>query len=127
MTFQTNILIIALVIFIISMGTIGVMLNASQSSVKYPPELSLCPDYWEAKPQKEVMGETNYDPRLICMPNPDLGKKGNIGTFVGKEYDFSSKKYNGPSANFEKCKWANSYDIFWGGITDMGNCNKLRA
>jgi hypothetical protein len=129
MTFQTKITIIALIIFIISMGTIGVMLNAAGRNIKYPPEISLCPDYWEVKAQTNDSGEILHDPKHICITNQDLGDKadqGNVGTFLDKQMDFSPSIYQGPSGHAEKCLWANSQNIFWSGITDMGACQKLR-
>ena len=116
---------IAIIIFIISMGVIGVSMSGVSKNVKYPPEVSLCPDYWHLKPQN---GEAI--PEIICVPQ-DLGNKSNMGTigskngkFTDSEKDFTS--FEGAGGKKRKCTWANGHGIFWGGITDMGICSDLK-
>ena len=103
MSFQKKIAIIALIIFLISMITIGAMMSSASRNVKYPPEIPTCPDYWGAKEQSESLaGEIMHQPKSICVPNPDLGDKSNMGTFIDKEMDFSPSQYQGPSGTAEK-------------------------
>ena len=103
------------------------MMSSASRNVKFPPEIPTCPDYWEAKEQSESLaGEIMHQPQSICVPNPDLGDKSNMGTFIDKEMDFSPSQYQGPSGIAEKCLWANSHNVFWSGVTDMGSCQKLR-
>ena len=120
MTFQKTVLYVAIAVLIISLSVIGFMLWKAKGNVTYPPEISLCPDYWEVK--RDGAGSKKW----LCSPNKNLGNKGNIGSFVGKEYDFSADEYQGPSGDVNKCKWAKQYDIYWGGITNKGTCSKLK-
>jgi hypothetical protein len=104
MTFQKNVLMIAVAILIISVSIIGFMLWKAKGNVTYPPEVSLCPDFWEVKRDED----------------------GNVGSFVGKEFDFSAGAYKGPSGKAGKCKWAKKYGVYWDGISDQGVCSKLK-
>ena len=72
-----------------------------------------------------------------CKPNTTLTKeKGNWGswpctksgdTWTCPSMNFDQRPYNSTStktAIAAKCNWANKYDVFWSGITDIGSaCN----
>lgn len=122
MTFQKNVLMIAVAILIISVSIIGFMLWKAKGNVTYPPEVSLCPDFWEVKRDEDGKKQTKW----ICQPQANLGDKGNLGSFVGKEFDFSGGTYKGPGGKASKCKWAKKYGIYWDGISDQGVCSKLK-
>lgn len=115
---------ISLLVLIVSLSAVGIMLHKSKGSSKYPPEIPSCPDFWEVKGLPDNIGMSNPNPELICMPN--LGDKVNVGSFAGKEFDFGTPEFRGPSGNMKKCQWANSYGIFWDGITTGEPCLKLK-
>jgi len=119
MTFQKTVISVAIIILMLSLGLISYMLWNAQGSTKYPPEISMCPDFWEATQQQKASGIDNPNPKMICRPNPNLGDDANKGTFSGKEFDFSSPKFQGPSGLSAKCKWASTYDVFWDGVSTL--------
>ena len=128
MTFQKKVLFIAIIVLILALSVIGYMLHKARGTTAYPPEIGLCPDFWEVQPQaQERPGMGNKTPKMICKPLSSLGDKGNVGTFVGKEFDFSTPKFTGPSGRSAKCKWASDYNIYSDGITDRGPCIKLKG
>ena len=47
MSFQRNVLTVAIVLFILLLLLIAVMMNNAKNNQAYPPELSACPDYWQ--------------------------------------------------------------------------------
>ena len=112
MTFQKKVLVISVIILIGTLALIGYMLHKAQGSTTYPPEISMCPDFWE------VTQDGKSGP-IKCRPNPDLGADGNVGDFQGSDFDFNKPQYRGPKGREEKKKWATDLKIYWDGITDM--------
>ena len=47
MSFQRNVLTVAIVLFVLLLLLIAVMMNNAKNNQAYPPELSACPDYWK--------------------------------------------------------------------------------
>ena len=99
MTFQKTVLYIAVILLILSLSIIGFMLYKSKNSVKYPPELSVCPDFWEIKPvpgQRPMPGVT---PQMICQKqylDGNQDKAINSGTFQAPFMDFNAGQFKGP-------------------------------
>ena len=129
MTFQKTVLYIAVILLILSLSIIGFMLYKSKNSVKYPPELSVCPDFWEIKPvpgQRPMPGVT---PQMICQKQYLDGNQDtaiNSGTFQAPFMDFNAGQFKGPQGLRAKCKWALGKEIYWSGITDSpsgAKCN----
>ena len=118
MTFQKKVLIIAVIILILTLSIIGYMLWKAKGTTLYPPEIAMCPDFWEVVEKKEE-GSMAQTGKLLCRPNPDLGDKGNIGDYTGGEFDFSKPEYQGVKGNQKKKTWAEGLGIYWDGITDM--------
>ena len=120
MTFQKKVLVISVIILIGTLALIGYMLHKAQSSTTYPPEISMCPDFWEVVEKGKdspdaCLGQTG---QLLCRPNPDLGDKGNVGEYTGGDFDFNKPEYQGPKGRAAKKKWAEGLGIYWDGITD---------
>lgn len=67
LTIQKMVLLLAVIAFIISIGTVAILLWKSKSSQKWPPEISKCPDRME-------FDGTN------CVDNYKLG----VGNFLPK-------------------------------------------
>ena len=53
MTFQKKVLVISIIILIGTLALIGYMLHKAQSTTLYPPEISMCPDFWEVVEKKK--------------------------------------------------------------------------
>ena len=70
MTFQKTVLIIAVIILILTLSMIGYMLWKAKGSTRYPPEISMCPDFWEVVEKKnDQPGMGIQRGRLLCKPN----------------------------------------------------------
>ena len=121
MTFQKKVLVIAVIILILTLTIIGYMLWKAKGTTMYPPEIAMCPDFWEVVEKKDDapgVGPAQTG-KMLCRPNPDLGDKGNIGDYTGGDFDFSKPEYQGPKGNQKKKAWAEGLGIYWDGITDM--------
>jgi len=106
-SFQTVVLIIAVVILIIALAFIGISLKNSQKNIAWPPYIPDCPDYWT------IDGSTNP----ICVNIKDLGT---CAAPVGQKHltmDFNTAPYNGSNASCAKYKWATGCNVSWDGIT----------
>jgi hypothetical protein len=98
MNFQKVVLIIAIILLIISLVTIGMMLKSALLNRPWPPSISQCPDYWN-------ISENG------CVPN-----KINVGIPVIKTpIDFSTANYK---TNCLKQTWATNNKVTWDGLTD---------
>ena len=112
MSFQTIVLTVAFVFLILSLIIIGLLIRASTSSAKFPPETSQCPDYWKAAYDSQTG-------KLICKNTLDLG----TGC---PSMNISESQYIGDSdaAITAKCKYAkNTCGVTWDGITNVINNN----
>lgn len=98
LTFQKIVSYIAAIILAGTLSIIGLMIYNSKTSVKYPPEVSECPDYWESTGPNKCRNTLN------------------VGKCDVDEIDFNEAKYSGPTGTVEKCKWANSCGLVWDGL-----------
>jgi hypothetical protein len=67
LSIQKMVLILAIIAFIISVGTVAILLWKSKSSQKWPPEIAKCPDRMELSPEGECvdnygLGVTSFKP-----------------------------------------------------------------
>ena len=106
MTFQKNVFMIAVVLFILIMSVVGVLMTKSKAGMQFPPEISNCPDYWKLK---DVNGE------ILCKNVKGLGTDGqNCNTVNFTTGPYKSRK--------QKCLWAKDCTVEWDGITNQGLC-----
>uniref|UniRef100_A0A6C0KFH4 CPW-WPC domain-containing protein n=1 Tax=viral metagenome TaxID=1070528 RepID=A0A6C0KFH4_9ZZZZ len=101
MNFQKIILIIATIILVFSLLTIGLLIRSSKTDLVFPPMIGQCPDYW-----KEISNN-------VCKNVLNLGKM-----TCDHVKDFSGSEYQGKQGTIEKCNWAKSCDLVWDGVTD---------
>ena len=105
MGFKRSVLIIALIVFIVMLLIMAVVIKNSYENVVYPPEISLCPDYWEVNDDGKTCKATNN----------------NRGTYaVGDVSDDFSDMSN--SARIDKCIWASDNGVNWDGVTNRNLC-----
>ena len=102
--FQKTVLIIATVVFLVMMIFIAIMLKKSLDNTKFPPEISSCPDYFDAVKKNNKISCQNIH---------------GLGTLSEGEVDFTDAKYKGNKGNYEKCLWAKSKNLTWDGITNQ--------
>lgn len=105
MGFKRSVLITALIVFIVMLLIMAVVIKNSYENVVYPPEISLCPDYWEVN-----------DDGKTCKATDN-----NRGTYaVGDVSDDFSDMSN--SARIDKCIWASDNGVNWDGVTNRNLC-----
>ena len=116
--FQKIVLSIAIVIFIILIIFIAMVLRNSKYSVKFPPTVSQCPDYWIDKPDQS--GSPSLD--NVSQTCTNVKNLGNMSCY--KQKDFTDSFWQGSTGMCNKYKWAKSCDLTWDGITNNPNaCN----
>ena len=102
MSFQKTIIKIALFGLIIFAIFLSIILYNAKSSLKFPPEIALCPDHWENIGGNKCQNVNNLG---------DFSKNGIIS--------FDDEKYKGQTGLCKKREWAKRNNVFWGGITDI--------
>lgn len=106
MSFQKLVVIIASIILIFILIFVGYMIYNANKTMKWPPEVAECPDYWKIG--------LNSGGNKVCIPNGDLNK----GSFNGTDMNFNVPTYLGKIGTKEKYKWARDNGITWDGITN---------
>lgn len=110
MTFQSIVVKVAIVIFIILMVVMALMMIKGRENKKWPPETPTCPDYWKYnKENNKCEDKFNFSSNNIEKWPESTWKN-----------DDNYKEYNTPN---NKCCWAKyRAKVEWDGIT---NNNKL--
>ena len=120
MGFNKTVLIIAFALLVIALVVIGLMINSAIGNAQFPPEVSVCPDWWTT----ETSGNN-----VICNNTQSLGIKGtpvcqNLPNDVsGEESSMTNSKYRGlgTSAMQSKCNLAKKCGVTWDGVTNTSN------
>ena len=118
MNFKYTVLIVALIILVLMLISIGVMLKYNRSEQVWPPNTSKCPDYWD------VSGN-------LCLNRYKLGKYSNDNVeldgetgYKCSEMDSEDNVFTGLSAKCNKYKYAKECGVTWDGITTSNDvCN----
>ena len=116
--FQSIILKVAIVIFIICMIFIGTVLYQNKYTALYPPIASTCPDYWLNKPLDDTDNTSpgsKLDPtgKQLCYNVKNLGN-----TSCEKTMDFTTDYWQGSQGDCRKVQWAKKCDLTWDGVTN---------
>ena len=112
MTFQKTVLMVAVVIFILVMTVVGVLMTKSKQASIYPPEVGICPDYWEL--------DADENGNKVCRNIKELGNTSiNLSPGNCKEANFEDAAY---ATRKSKCLAAKKCGVEWDGITNMGLC-----
>ena len=117
MTFQSTVLIIAIIILVILLVLVAHLLtNQKLKGGKWPPHVSNCPDFWRENVSND------FDDSL---ENDDYPKGENIcinvhkiGNPVVDVIDFNNTTYTGDKGVCEKQAWAKNHQLTWDGITN---------
>lgn len=102
-SFQTIVLIIAIVLLTIILIVIGVALYNSKNS-NWPPLTPNCPDYWDI----DVSGNCTNTKNLGTCP----AASGNDHLVM----NFSAAPYTGSQGLCAKYTWANNCNVAWDGV-----------
>jgi len=111
MSFQRIVLTIAAILLIVVLAVFAVLLY-NKAAVKFPPEISNCPDYFVMKKKTEDGGVGE----MVCYNDKTLGDSS-----CGRWYD-TSKVPQTKAGKKEKCLKAKRCRWTWEGITDQGYC-----
>lgn len=103
-TFQKSVLIIALVVLIALLISVGILLNKHSKNTSWPPIQNTCPDYW-----------TEGDDGVCTADGLNKGIDSN-GTVVISTDGVSDIRC-------EKRKWAIDNGIMWSGVSNYNSCN----
>ena len=114
MNFYKLISLIALVILIVSLASIGAALQYTSSKVGFPPHISDCPDYYV---KNSDTGNCDVPANLISGASVDPDCLTN---------NFSDASYNVPgtgrhSGICKKKKWAQRCGVNWDGVTNVSS------
>tara|TARA_B100000925_G_scaffold87523_1_gene63027 strand:- start:37973 stop:38278 length:306 start_codon:yes stop_codon:yes gene_type:complete len=101
MSFQKTVLIIAAIVLSVMLFFIGLAMQGLKKAQQYPPEVSVCPDYW------------SKDSNGACVANPLL--KLNTGS---DDPTPNCQKYD-ETKGIDKKIWADSCGVKWDGITNI--------
>lgn len=142
-SFYIIVLSIAVILLIIILTYIGIaMTNKKGKTAVFPPQQSVCPDYWESDmtdmsscriPSKDGRnaGTTTKDAngRTITSIYDSNGtlllNSSNTNGFVAPSLiNFNSSKWDsaGSSALCAKRDWANTFGIVWDGVSNYNGC-----
>ena len=134
--FFKNALIVATVVLIVALSTVGVIIANDSSNIDFPPRVDSCPDYWvHASYLKDPNNVTNISSDEIDVKslNEECINIKNLGSCNPQDQimDFNAAPYNnegssGPSSGMcAKYKWAKQCNITWDGITNRDDlCNE---
>lgn len=111
-SFQSIVVIIAIILLIGCLIFIGIALSKTKNSSQWPPIVGECPDYWI-----DISGNGSN-----CVNVRNLGtcKTGGNGTSPGGKHiamNFTVAPYVGSVGTCSKYTWANTCNITWDGIT----------
>lgn len=118
MNFQSIVMIVATVILILALATIGVALSNLNSDIKYPPVIADCPDYWSVS--KIPTSGSSQSSEYTCNNDKQLGN--NTGSCTS--FDSSKSIYKGTGGLCAKKQWADRCDITWDGVTNNPDAKK---
>jgi hypothetical protein len=105
MNFQKTTIIVAGVILVISLLTVAYLIRISKTSVKFPPTIGSCPDYWRE----------NEDGDCVNV-------KG-IGSNAPDVMSFEGAEFLGANGIQAKCDWSRKYGLTWDGVTNNPLCS----
>jgi hypothetical protein len=116
MNFQKIIFILMFVVLFIVLIFIGVQLKAIKKT-SWPPNTSLCPDYWLVQSDNAQSGTTATG--AVCKSLVT-----NTGTYGNnKTMDFTTSEYTSPTTGAcSKYNWTQQYGVLWDTISS-GNEN----
>lgn len=110
---------IAICILILILAYVGIRMTY-YNNVPFPPQYSSCPDYWTV---------TNQG--YCVVPQPTHRNYGGLDTIKNWNASIPAGSFNHPEVgaiDFSKSricdlkKWANTYSIYWDGVSNFNRC-----
>lgn len=105
MSFETIVVIIAIITLIALLTWIGYAMYRHEHDAHFPPVSSVCPDYWQSK---------IVDGKQQCINVKNLGTCNN-------PLDLTRTDFLGSRGICAKETWARHCGVSWNGITNAGS------
>ena len=126
-------ILVAIIVLIIALATVGVAISNDSTKVDFPPRIDSCPDYWvHASYLKDSSINVGNSDINVNELNDECVNVKRMGTCNPDEVimDFNVAPYSnegdsGPDSGMcAKYNWAKQCNITWDGITNKDNiCN----
>jgi hypothetical protein len=125
MSFYIIVLIIAIIILILALTSVGLLIRRLNSSKTFPPSASDCPDYWVVN---ESTGSCTIPTGDLAVNVPATGysTQDTYGLNPGASainFTDAGWKTQGISELCAKKKWANKYSVLWSGVSNYNSCD----
>lgn len=111
-SFQTIVLIIAVIILILCLTGVGVAIYFNRYSTVFPPISSTCPDGYTAS-------SSSSSSDTFCTINSDQETSSNSRDC--KRININQANYNGTAGLCQKYIWATQCGVNWQGVTEESN------
>ena len=102
-TFQKSVLIIALVVLIALLISVGILLNKHSKNTSWPPIQNTCPDYW-----------TEGDNGVCTAAGLNEG--------INSNEEAVTSTADAGDTRCDKRKWAIDNGIMWSGVSNYNGC-----
>jgi len=124
MSFYTIVVIIAIIILIIALTTVGLLLGRLNTSKTFPPSASDCPDYWVINSDGSCTVPSGIN-KPAELPSDAYNSGTNTPGLSGNSIKFTDAgwKNQGISELCAKKKWANKYNVLWSGVSNYNSCD----
>ena len=124
MSFYTIVLIIAIIILIIALTSVGLLIGRLNKSKTFPPSASDCPDYWVVSTDETTYGSCIV-PSDVNVPLTGYADSTNTPGLSDSKIKFTDAgwKNQGISELCAKKKWANKYNVLWSGVSNYNSCD----
>ena len=122
MSFYIIVLIIAIIILILALTSVGLLIRRLNSSKTFPPSASDCPDYWVV----DANGSCTIPTGDLAVNAPASGYSttDTYGLNSGAiKFTDAGWKNEGISELCAKKKWANKYSVLWSGVSNYNSCD----
>jgi len=121
MSFYLTVLMIAIIILILALTSVGLLISRLNASKKFPPSAANCPDYWVINTDGScaIPVSTNAPiPGYTTANTPGISSSRDNINFTDARW-----KDQGLSEICAKKKWANTYNVIWNGVSNNNTCN----
>lgn len=124
MSFYTIVLIIAIIILIIALTSVGLLIGRLNKSKTFPPSASDCPDYWVVATDGSCTVPSGVNVPLSGYADSTNNIPNTPGLSDGKiKFTDARWKTQGISELCAKKKWANKYNVLWSGVSNYNSCD----
>ena len=121
MSFYTIVLIIAIIILIIALTSVGLLIGRLNKSKTFPPSASDCPDYWVVNSDGSCAIPVSTNVPMTGYTATDTFGLNNNNNQI--KFTDAGWKNQGISELCAKKKWANKYNVLWSGVSNYNSCD----